>query len=266
MHKLVKSFSAIILFTAMLPASHAVDNDKVIAEVNGKPVMASQLLTYAKVKNPQANLQDQVVRNQLLKAYVGRELLFQEALNQKIDEREIVQIALENQRRELISQALVAKILTEKPITDAQVRSYYDNNVANRKEVEYKISHILVTTEAEANDVISRLNKGEDFAKVAQAVSTDSSASRGGELGWMHPSKMPAAFGESVKNTAVGKYSAKPVLTNFGYHVIMVEQSRPLQIPPFEQMSTKIRKALTEQAVQDYITELQKKAKIELVN
>ncbi len=266
MHKLVKSFSAIALFTTFLSTPYAVENDKAIAEVNGEPIMATELLTYAKVKNPQANLQEQNVRTQLLKAYIGRELLFQEAMRQKYDEREIVKIALENQRREVISQALIATILTEKPITDAQVRAYYDNNFANRKEVEYKVSHILVSTEAEANDVIARLNKGEDFAKVAQAVSTDSSAARGGELGWMHTSKMPAAFGESVKNTDVGKHSAKPAATTFGFHVILVEQSRPIQVPPFEQVSVQIKQSLTEQLVQNYIAELQKKAKIELMN
>ena len=266
MQKIFKPIFALILFSTMLPLSYAVDNDKKVAEVNGEPIMASQLFTYAKVKNPQANLQDQAVRQQLIQAYVGRELLFQAALEQKLEEREVVQLALENQRREIISQALVAKIMAEKPITDEQVRNYYDTEIASRKDAEYKISHILVKTEDEANSVISRLNKGEDFAKVAQSVSIDSSASRGGDLGWMHPSKMPSAFGEAVKNTAVGSYSSKPVHTDFGWHVIKVEQSRPLQIPPFEQLKDRIKQALTEQVVTNYIGELQKKAKIEFFN
>ncbi len=263
MRSTAKTLSILIMTTCLLPAAYAVDNDKKIAEVNDQPIMASQFLTYAKVKNPQGDLNDANTRNQLMQAYIGRELFFQEALKQKLDKTELVKLALENQRREVISQAFVAKILTDNPITDAEMRKYYDDQVANFKEAEYKLSHILLKTEEDAKKIISRLDKGENFAELAQSNSIDTNASQGGELGWVHPTKMPAGFGDTVKNIAVGKYSAKPVNTQFGWHIIKVDQSRPLQIPPYEQAVGKLRNFMTEQRISAKISELQKKAKIE---
>lgn len=262
MRKSAKILSA-LMAACLLPSAHAVDNDKKIAEINGKPVMASQFLTYVKVKSPQADLNNQTVRNQLMQAFVGRELIFQDALKQKIDEREMVQLAIENQRREVISQAYVAKLLLDNPVTDSEMRKYYDQQIGSFKGEEYKLSHILLATEAGAKKVISRLKKGEDFAKLAQSESTDTNASQGGGLGWVHPAKMPAGFGDSVKNTPVGKYTTAPIKTEFGWHVVKVEQSRPLQAPSFEQASDKLKSFMTEKRISDKISDLQKNAKIE---
>lgn len=262
MRKTTKTLLALVA-TCLLPSAHAVDNDKKIAEINGQPIMASQFLTYVKVKSPQADLNNQTIRNQLMQAFVSRELIFQDAMKQKIDEQEMVQLAIENQRREVISQAYVAKLLLDNPITDAELRKYYDQQIGNFKETEYKLRHILVKTEADAKKIVSRLEKGEDFAKLAQSESTDTNAVQGGELGWIHPAKMPAGFGDSIKNIAVGKYTTTPVKTEFGWHVVKVDQSRPLQAPSFEQASGKLKSFMTEKRITDRISDLQKKAKID---
>ena len=127
MSKLARSISALLLSAALLPGAFAADDkDKKVATINGDPIMASELLTYAKVKSPQADLTNADVRKQMIQAYVGRELLYQEAIARKLDKLPFVKLALENQEHEVISQALIATIMQEKPVTEAQVRSYYD--------------------------------------------------------------------------------------------------------------------------------------------
>ncbi|MCF6299068.1 MAG: hypothetical protein L3J01_04235 [Thiomicrorhabdus sp.] len=132
MSKIKSSISALIFSALILPSAFA-DEDKVLAIINGDPVKTSELLTYAKVKNAKADLSNDVIRKQMIQAYVGRELLYQDAIAQKIDQLPIVKLALENQRHEVISQALVAKIVQETTLTDKQLRAAYDKKAAELK-------------------------------------------------------------------------------------------------------------------------------------
>jgi len=133
MTKFKLSVSALLFSALTLPGAFAAE-DKTIAIINGDPVMTSELLTYAKVKNAQADLNNDEIRKQMIQAFVGRELLFQEAVAQKIDQLPIVKLALENQRHEVISQALIAKIIKDNPVTEEQLRSFYDKKVAEQKD------------------------------------------------------------------------------------------------------------------------------------
>lgn len=263
MQPLPKSISALLLICAASIA-FAADNDKQVATVNGEPIMTSELIIYANIKNPKADLNSPQTRQQLIQAYLGRELLYQEALAQKLDKSERVQMALDNQRREIVSQALVAKILKENPVTEAQARKFYEQQSAASKAAEYKTRHILTTSEQKAKEAIERLNSGENFDKVARNFSTDSSASRGGEIGWINPARMPQNFAAALRDTAVGEYTKAPVQTKFGWHVIQVEASRPLSMPDFVQVRDQLMQLLAEQRVSEYVAELQKKADIKI--
>jgi len=132
MTKIKSSVSALIFGALIVPNAFAAE-DKTVAIINGDPVMTSELLTYAKVKNAKADLNDDNIRKQMIQAYVGRELLFQDAVAQKIDELPIVKLALENQRHEVISQALIAKIIQDNPITEEKLRAVYDQKAAEQK-------------------------------------------------------------------------------------------------------------------------------------
>jgi len=126
------SISALVFSALILPSAFAAE-DKTVAIINGDPVMTSELLTYAKVKNAKADLSNDAIRKQMIQAYVGRELLFQDAIAQKIDQLPIVKLALENQRHEVISQALIAKIVQDHPITEEKLRAAYDKKAAEQK-------------------------------------------------------------------------------------------------------------------------------------
>ena len=120
-----RSVTALIFSALTLPNAFAAE-DKAFAIINGDPIMTSELLTYAKVKNAQADLTNDEVRKQMIQAYVGRELLYQDAIAQKIDQLPIVKLAVENQRHEVITQALIAKIIQDHPITEEQLHSIYE--------------------------------------------------------------------------------------------------------------------------------------------
>lgn len=233
------------------------------ATVNGQPVTQEQLFSYARITAPQANLQDQGVRTQILNAFLGRELMYQEALKQKVDQQPEVKAAIEEARHAVVAQAYVSQLMRERPVTETMAREIYDKQIASVKGVEYQTRHILVPTEEDAKGAIARLKRGDDFAKVAQTVSKDSSAPRGGDLGWINPDKMPTAFAEALAGLKPGKYTAAPVKTDFGWHVIRVEANRPVQPPPFDGVKDQLMKAIQEQIVNQRLAELQKGAKIE---
>ena len=132
MNIIKSSVSALVFSALILPGAFAAE-DKAVAIINGDPVMTSELLTYAKVKNARADLSNDVIRKQMIQAYVGRELLYQDAIAQKMDQLPIVKLALENQRHEVISQALIAKIIQDNPVTEDKLRAAYDKKAAELK-------------------------------------------------------------------------------------------------------------------------------------
>ncbi len=262
---------ASLITTLCLTASTAFFNCSVIAQevrpvatVNGQPITQEQLLNYVRANAPQSDLQNPDVRSQMLQTYVGRELIYQDALKQKIDQQPAVQTSLNEMRRTVLAQAYVATLLQANPVTEAMARTIYDQQIGSRKGIEYHARHVLVPTETDATGVIARLKKGEDFGRVAQTVSKDSSSLRGGDLGWVVPEKFPATFAEAMVNLKPGKFTATPIKTDYGWHVILVEANRPVQPPPFDTVRDQIMKNLQDQAVNQHLVKLQQAAKIEL--
>lgn len=132
----------------------------------------------------------------------------------------------------LLTQADVQNFVKANPVTDAEIKAEYDSKVAGENGTEYKARHILVKTEDEAKKIIVELNKGGDFAKLANKNSLDAKESQnGGDLGWFVAGQMVAPFSEAVVKLQKGKYTEAPVKTQFGYHIILREDSRA-QTPP----------------------------------
>lgn len=262
MKQAIGSIAAICLGTLAATIPAVAD---VFATVNGQPVTQEQLFSYARITAPQANLDDINVRSQVLNAFLGRELMYQEALKQKVDQQPEVKAAIEEARHAVIAQAYVNELMKDKQVTEAMARDIYDKQIATVSGVEYQTRHILVPNEDDARTAINRLKRGEDFAKVAQTVSKDSSAARGGDLGWINPDKMPATFADALANLKPGKFTVNPVKTEYGWHVIRVDANRPVQPPSFEAVRDQLMKAMQEQFVNQRLTELQKSAKIELI-
>jgi peptidyl-prolyl cis-trans isomerase C len=124
--------------------------------------------------------------------------------------------------------------------SDQQLQTAYQAFVAAQPTQEYHVAHILVASEALAVHAIDDLNHGKDFAALAKERSADDSKTRGGDLGWIAPGRLPKAFTDSVSNLKVGQYTKQPIQTSYGWHVIKLIEARSASAPPFEQVKTQL--------------------------
>jgi peptidyl-prolyl cis-trans isomerase C len=173
---------------------------------------------------------------------------------------------LDSAKKTLLTQADVQNFIKANPVTDAEIKAEYDSKVAGENGIEYKARHILVKTEAEANKIIAELDKGADFAKLANKNSLDAKESQnGGDLGWFVAGQMVAPFSEAVAKLEKGKYTKTPVQTQFGYHVILREDSRTQTPPPLASVKEQLMPYLQRKKVQAMVEGLRKQAKVEIL-
>ena len=254
--------SLVMVFAMGTPAMAA---SKTVATVNGKKIDQKQLdqfIEIVKKKNPgfNADANRQAVINQL----INREVLFQEAKKQKMHKDPEVAFILEQQRQELMVQALIQKTFSKKPVNEKELKKLYKEKVAGANLKEYKARHILLKTEAEAKTVIAQLDAGEDFAKLAKDKSTGPSAKSGGDLGWFAPNRMVPPFARAVAEMKKGAHSKKPVKTNFGWHVIKLEDTRKSEPPKYADVKQQLESSINQKRLQDYVSKLRNKAKIKI--
>ncbi|MEY3200763.1 MAG: hypothetical protein RIR70_313, partial [Pseudomonadota bacterium] len=148
------------------------------------------------------------------------------------------------------------------PVSDEAVKKEYDVIKASLGDKEYKARHILVEKESEAKDIIARLQKGEKFDDLAKLSKDPGSKERGGDLGWNAPGAYVTPFAEALRNLQKGAFTTTPVATEFGYHVIKLDEVRELKMPSFEESKPQLQQKLQQQQVEDYVMGLRKKAKI----
>jgi peptidyl-prolyl cis-trans isomerase C len=169
---------------------------------------------------------------------------------------------LQLDRMNMLQQAVAEKYLKDKTPTEQELRAEYDTQVAQLSRNEYRARHILVPTEIAATQILERLRKGEKFETLAKD-SLDASRDRGGDLGWFSPSSMVKPFAEAVVALKKGETIAKPVQTQFGWHIIRVDDVREVQPPPFEQVKEQLNQAVLAKKLRTYSDELAKAAKVE---
>ncbi len=159
---------------------------------------------------------------------------------------------------------MLQKQAKKNPVSDKELRKEYDSKVAGANLKEYKARHILLKSEADAKSVIAELDSGANFAELAKSKSTGPTAKNGGDLGWFKPNQMVPPFAQAVSEMKKGSYTKKPVKTQFGWHVIKLEDERKLTPPKFEEVKEQIRSIKTNQKIQQYVIELRKKAKVDI--
>ena len=205
-------------------------------------------------------------KEKLVDELVQREILVQDAVQKKLDQTPEVVTQLDAARKAILTQASLQNYLKTNPITDADIKKEYDSKVGGANSTEYKASHILVKTEDEAKKLIAELDKGGKFAKLANKHSLDAKESQnGGDLGWFSPSQMVAPFSEAVAKLEKGKYTKTPVKTQFGWHVILSEDSRKQAAPPLEAVKEQLTPMLQRQKIQSMVEGLRKQAKVEVL-
>jgi peptidyl-prolyl cis-trans isomerase C len=171
-------------------------------------------------------------------------------------------------RIELMRQSALAdiagkKILDGKEPTPEELKAEYEKQIALMPQIEYHARHILVEDEAKAREMIAALDSGSSFETLAEQNSSDSSAQEGGDLGWFAASRMVKPFADAVQALEKGTYTKEPVQSQFGWHVIRLDDTRPLTPPTYEAVEQQLGQLVNQSKFQAYLDELMKTAKVE---
>jgi peptidyl-prolyl cis-trans isomerase C len=244
------------------PAAPAAPAGEAIATVNGAAITQQVLDVYmnqrmAKGGNQEASQED------VMKELVSLELMSQEAARQGLDKDPAVAATLNQLQRSTLAGAAIQAFITANPVSDEAVQEAYDSQFGAPGK-EYKARHILLDNEEDAKSVIGMLDSGRDFSELAKEKSTGPSGPSGGELGWFSAGQMVAEFSEATAAMEKGTYSKTPVKTQFGWHVIMLDDVRDSTPPPFEDIKERIRMVLANQQLQAHVAGLRETASVDI--
>lgn len=232
------------------------------ATVNGKPIKESWVNFI--MKDAQARGQKgKGLKRAVINELVGSELAYQEAAKKGFDKKADIITAAEIGRRKLVVNAFLADYMKKNPVSDADKKAAYAQYKKELGTKEYKAKHILVKTEAEAKAVLDELGKGGDFAKIAKSKSKDpGSKVKGGDLGWFSPAGMVKPFSDAVTSLKKGEMTKSPVQSQFGWHIIKLDDSRPLKAPSYDKVKNGLERKLQQQKLEKLMLGLKEKAKI----
>jgi peptidyl-prolyl cis-trans isomerase C len=248
------SASAFALMLALpVQAQDTLTADSVVATVNGTEItLGHMLMVRASLPDQYQQLPDDVLWDGIMDQIVQQTVLSQQDSG---EETRRIKLALENERRALLAAQVIEGIVGD-AVTDEAVQAMYDETyLQGEQSEEYNASHILVETEEEAAAIVEELNGGADFAEVARAKSTGPSGPNGGQLGWFGAGMMVPEFQTAVEELEVGAISG-PVQTQFGWHVITLNEKRAKEAPALEAVRGEIENQLSQQAVTQKIEEL----------
>lgn len=249
-------------------AAPAPAGDPVVARVNGDELHRSDVMRELQMAGPQVQqMPPQMVYPQLLQKMVATKVVAQKGYAEGLQNDPAVKQRVKDLEAQVVAEAYVHKQVEPK-ITEAKIKARYDELASKFKpQDEVRARHILVKTEDEANSAIKQLKGGADFAKLAEEKSKDTgSAKQGGDLGYFIQGAMVPAFADAAFAMKVGEISDKPVKTEFGYHVIKVEDKRKSSPPPLAEVKDQIANQLGQELTNDEVKSLEAKAKIEKFN
>ena len=197
------------------------------------------------------------LRNAVRDELNTRELLVREAKKQGLDKTLKTEMDLTAQS--VLVRAYMADYLKSHPVPDDVLHKEYDSIKAQMGDKEYKVRHILVEKEDEAKDIIASLQKGEKFEKLAERSKDTGSKANGGDLDWNAPSNFVKPFADAVVGLQKGKFTTTPVQTQFGWHVIQLDDVREAKIPGFDEVKPQLMTRMQGQVVEKYLRELRAK-------
>ena len=232
--------------------------------VNGVTIPQARFDAMNKELNAQGQPESAERQQAIKEELVNREVLAQAASKRGLDKSPDFNAQMDMARQAVLVRALFENEIKANPITDDMLRKQYDEFKGAMGTNEYKVRHILVEKEDEAKAVIAELNKGGDFAKLAKERSKDpGSKDNGGDLDWGPNGRYVKPFADAVAALPKGQTTTTPVKTDFGYHVIRVEDVRPLKVPAFDEVKEQFRQRAQQQQIQKLVMELRQRAKIE---
>jgi peptidyl-prolyl cis-trans isomerase C len=235
-----------------------------IAVVNGVAIPQRYADVLLKERAARGQPESPGLKEAVREELINRELLEQAAKKAGITKDPDVRAEMALAEQTVLVESYLHDWLNKHPISDADVQKEYDANKARAGGKEYHAEHILVPTEAEAKKLIAELDKGASFEELAKKNSTDEGTKeRGGDLGWYVPAALDPAFADAMVKLQKGKYTETPVKTQFGYHIIKLEDTRPVDFPPLDKVKPRIVQSMTQREIQQLIQGLRAKAKIQ---
>jgi len=244
-------------------AETAVVEGVVIATVNGQPITQAELDVYSSQrkspsKTPEANSEEVI-----MKELVSLELMRQDAIKQGLEKKPEVIATMEQQQRTALAGAAIQNFMTSNPVSDEDAKKVYDEKMGKAGR-EFNARHILVKEQEEAEAIIKLLDSGSDFSELAKEKSTGPSGASGGKLGWFGEAQMVKPFSEATAKLEKGQYTKAPVQTQFGWHVIILDDSRESTPPPFADVKDRIKMLLVNQKMQQHVEAMRSTATIDI--
>lgn len=235
-----------------------------VAVVNGKPVPTSRVDALAKQIAASGRPVDDEVRAQIKEEVILREIFMQEAQKRGIAATEEYKTQMELARQTIMIRALFADYQAKNPVTEAEMRAEYDKFKAANSGKEYRARHILVEKEDEAKAIVASIKGGAKFEDIAKKQSKDpGSGANGGDLDWAAAASYVTEFSEAMVKLDKGQMTDAPVKSQFGWHIIRVDDIREAQLPAFEEVKPEIEKQMTQQKMTEFQQSLRAKAKIQ---
>jgi peptidyl-prolyl cis-trans isomerase C len=230
--------------------------------VNGKPIPKSRLDYIVKQRASQGQPDSEQTRRMILDNLVTQEVVAQEADRRGFGKSSEVRTQMELARQQVLVQALIQDYLKAHPVKEEEMHAEYDRLKAARGDKEYKVRHILVDKEPEASEIIAQLKKGAKFEDLAKQSKDPGSKDKGGDLDWAAPGTFVKPFADALTKLEKGKYTETPVQTQYGYHVIQLDDVREHPFPPYDSVKPQLQNKLQQEEIQKYVNELRAKATI----
>jgi peptidyl-prolyl cis-trans isomerase C len=202
------------------------------------------------------------LRNAIKEEVIRREILAGEARKKGLEKNPMLKAQMELAQQAVLIRAYMQDFVRTHPVSDADAQKEYDSIKAQLGSKEYKSRHILVEKEDDAKAIIAKLQKGEKFDELAKQSKDPGSKDKGGDLGWSAPSAYVKPFSDALTKLEKGAFTAIPVKSDFGYHVIKLEDVRDLKVPSFEDAKPQISQRLQQKMVEEHILSLRKSAKV----
>ncbi len=245
-------------------AAPAGKEPKTVATVNGQAISSETFDVFVQAvtgKDAQTIAPEQ--KTQMLDQLINMTLAAQAGEKEGLGKDPALQARLGLIQTQLLAEAATEKYMKSHPVNETEAKAEYDAQVA-KLPMEYKARHILVDTKEKAEAIIAELKAGADFAKLAQKDSKDPSGKQGGDLGWFSLQSMVKPFSDAVAALKKGETTQTPVQTQYGWHVIQLEDTRTPTIPAYEDVKQQVEQLTQRKKVQDYLDQLRKTAKIQI--
>ncbi len=256
----LSALAAAALLAAVAPAALAQN----VATVNGKSVPKSRVDALAQQVIRSGRQVTPEMQGQLKDEVIAREIFSQEAKARQLDTTEDYKTQLDLASQSILIRELFADFQKKNPVTDEEAKAEYDRFAGANAGKEFKSRHILVEKEDQAKDIIAKLKKGAKCEDLAKKFSKDpGSGAKGGDLDWANPSNFVKEFTEALIALGKGKFTETPVKSQFGYHIIRLDDTREAQLPKFDDVKPQIMQQLQQQKMSKFQETLRAKAKIE---